>query len=43
MIASVNALQFSKNSEFLCAGLGDGVVRVWNMQSKKNTANLIQQ
>lgn len=41
-LTPVTSLLFSKNSEFLCAGLGDGVVKVWNLQNKKNTANLIQ-
>ena len=28
---SVNSLVFSKNSEFLCAGLGDGQTKIWNL------------
>jgi hypothetical protein len=27
----VTSLIFSKNSEFLGAGLGDGIVKIWNL------------
>ena len=38
----VNSLMFSKNSEFICAGLGDGITKIWSLQDKKLVANLTQ-
>ena len=32
--APVNSLAFSKNSEFICAGLEDGLGKIWNLQTK---------
>ena len=29
--APVNTLAFSKDSEFLCAGMGDGMAKIWNL------------
>lgn len=33
--APVTSLAFSKNSEYLCAGLGDGIVKIWGLGDKK--------
>ena len=38
----VNSLAFSKNSEFICAGLGDGITKIWSLQDKRLVANLTQ-
>jgi len=38
----VNSLCFSKNSEFICAGLDDGLGKIWNLQTKGLVANLAQ-
>ena len=40
--APVNSLAFSKNSEFICAGLEDGLGKIWNLQTKALVANLSQ-
>ena len=36
------SLCFSKNSEFICAGLDDGLGKIWNLQTKGLVANLAQ-
>ena len=38
---SVNSIAFSKNSEFLAAGLADGQAKIWNLYSKSLSANLL--
>ena len=40
--APVNSLCFSRDSEFLCAGLGDGQAKIWNLHKKKLVASIIQ-
>lgn len=40
--APVTSLTFSKTSEFLCAGLGDGQSKIWNLHSKRLAANMMQ-
>jgi len=37
----VSSIVFSKSSEFLCAGMGEGSAKIWNLQQKKLVANLI--
>ena len=41
-VSAITSLCFSKNSEFLCCGMDDGIARIWNMQSKNLVANLMQ-
>ena len=31
----VNSLQFAKSNEYLAAGLGDGIVKVWDLLKKE--------
>ena len=40
--APVNSIVFSKNSQFICAGLDDGSAKIWNTQNKALAANLLQ-
>ena len=31
----MNSLQFSKGNDYLAAGLGDGIVKIWDLKKKE--------
>ena len=40
--APVTSLVFSRNSEYLCAGLGDGITKIWSLSNKRLATVLTQ-